>query len=83
MNLAISACGEKNTLEELYQKLDFDGLSIASWQSKKEYMPKCNVQNCGFNPSNAEASFVLSTRTLRFLKNIETLSCWYSLESSQ
>ena len=30
---------------------------------------------------NAEATFVLSTRKQRFLKNIKTLSCWYSLES--
>ena len=34
-----------------------------------------------FNPSNAEASFVLSTRTQGFLeKSIQTLSCWYSLD---
>ena len=34
------------------------------------------------NPSNAEATFQ-STRMQRFLKNIETLSCWYSFESSR
>ena len=34
------------------------------------------------NPSNAEATFVQSTRKQTFLWNIETLSCWYSLESS-
>ena len=34
------------------------------------------------NPSTAEATFVLSTRTQNLLKTIETLSCWYSLESS-
>ena len=36
----------------------------------------------GLNSYNAEATFVPSTRTQRFLKIIETLSCWYSLESS-
>ena len=36
-----------------------------------------------FNPSNAETSFLhLIIRMQRFLKNILTLSCWYSLESS-
>ena len=35
-----------------------------------------------FNPSNAEAIFIQSTRMQRFLKTILTLSCWYSLESS-
>ena len=35
------------------------------------------------NPSNAEATFVQSTRTQRFLKTIQTLSCWYSLDSSR
>ena len=34
------------------------------------------------NPSNAKATFIQSTRMQRFLKTIETLSCWYSLESS-
>ena len=34
------------------------------------------------NPSNAEATNVQSTRTQRFLKIIQTLSCWYSLDSS-
>ena len=33
------------------------------------------------NPSNAEATFVQSTRMQQFLKNIETLSCWYALVS--
>ena len=32
-----------------------------------------------FNPSNAEATFVQSTR----VKTIETLSCWYSLDNSR
>ena len=35
------------------------------------------------NPSNAEATFIQSTRTQIFSKTIETLSCWYSLESSR
>ena len=34
-----------------------------------------------FNPTNAEATFGQSTRTQSFLKNICTLSCWYSLEA--
>ena len=35
------------------------------------------------NPSNAQTTFVQSTRMQRFLKIIQTLSCWYSLDSSQ
>ena len=35
------------------------------------------------NPSNAKATFVQSTPMQRFLKTIQTLSCWYSLESSR
>ena len=34
------------------------------------------------SPSYAEASFVRSTRTLKPLKTMPTLSCWYSLNSS-
>ena len=37
----------------------------------------------GINPSNAEASFVQSIRTQRFLKTIQTLFCWYSFKSSR
>ena len=33
------------------------------------------------NPFNAEATFVQSTQTLKPLKTMPTLSCWYSLES--
>ena len=36
----------------------------------------------GLNPSNAKATFVQRTRTQRYMKNILTLSCWYSLDSS-
>ena len=32
----------------------------------------------GFNPTNAEAAFIQSTRTQQFLKTIKTLSCCYS-----
>ena len=35
------------------------------------------------NPSNAEATFIQSTRMQRFMKTIYSLSCWYSLESSR
>ena len=35
-----------------------------------------------FNPSNAEATFIQSTRTQKFQKTIWTLLCGYSLESS-
>ena len=35
------------------------------------------------NPSNAEATFVQITRMQRVLKTIETLPCWYSLDSSR
>ena len=40
------------------------------------------IRTVANNPSNAEASFVLSTKTQIFLKTIETLSCWYSLDNS-
>ena len=33
--------------------------------------------------SNAEATFIQSTRTQRFLKTIKVMSCWYSLDSSR
>ena len=36
-----------------------------------------------FNPFNAEATFYQSTAMQRFLKTIETLSCWYTLDSSR
>ena len=35
-----------------------------------------------FNSSNAKATYVLSTRMQRFLKNTLTLPRWYSLDSS-
>ena len=35
------------------------------------------------NPSNAEAIHIQSTRMQIFLKTSETLSCWYSLNSSR
>ena len=47
-----------------------------------------SLQSClkifilGISPSNAEATSFQSTITQRFLKNILTLSCWYSLDSS-
>ena len=41
-----------------------------------------NKDTITVNPSNAEATFIQSTRTQIFLKIIKTLSCWYSLESS-
>ena len=36
-----------------------------------------------FNPSNAEATFIQSTRAQHFLRTVYTLSCWYSMESSR
>ena len=36
-----------------------------------------------FIPSNAEAAFIQSIRTHKFVKTIKTLSCWYSLDSSR
>ena len=38
---------------------------------------------CAFKPFNAKDTFVQCTRMQRFMKTIETLSCWYSLESSR
>ena len=35
------------------------------------------------NPPNVKGTFVQSTKMQRFLKTIQTLSCWYSLESSR
>ena len=39
--------------------------------------------HCIINPFNAKANFVQSTRMERFLKTIQTLSCWYSLDRSR
>ena len=39
--------------------------------------------NITVNLSNAEATLGQSTRAQRILKSIQTLSCWYSLESSR
>ena len=36
-----------------------------------------------FNPSNVEATFVQITMTQRSLRTIQTLSCWYPLDSSR
>ena len=36
---------------------------------------------CYFNLSAAEATYVQNTRKERILKNLKTLSCWYSLDS--
>ena len=44
---------------------------------------KLATSNIRVYPSNAEATFVQSTRTQSVLKTIETLSCWYSLDSSR
>ena len=43
---------------------------------------KGTILNHYFDPSNAEVTFVQSTRIQSFLITILTLSCWYSLESS-
>ena len=42
-------------------------------------LAQIKVATC-LNLSNAEANFVLSIRTQSFLKTIQTLSCWYSLD---
>ena len=42
---------------------------------------KSATRSIRVNPSDDEATFVLSTRTQRFSKSIQTLPCWYSLES--
>ena len=49
------------------------------WIELVKFKNDCSI----LNPSNAEATFVQSTRTQRFLKISQTLSCWYSLESSR
>ena len=43
----------------------------------------CFALELSFNPSDAEATFIQSMKMQSFLKTIETLSCWYSLESSR
>ena len=45
-------------------------------------LAKLATSSIRVNPSNTESTFVQSTRTQRFWKTIETLSCWYSLDSS-
>ena len=44
---------------------------------------KVRLSKIMVNPFNAESFFVQSTRTQIFLKTIQTLSCWYSLERSR
>ena len=41
------------------------------------------ISKISLNPSNAEATLVRTTGTQRFLKTTQTLSYWYSLESSR
>ena len=36
----------------------------------------------GLTPTDAEATFIQTTRMQIYLKTILTLSCWYSLDSS-
>ena len=43
----------------------------------------CGVGVNGLTLPMLRLTFIRSTRMLRFLKNIQTLSCWYSLESSR
>ena len=45
--------------------------------SRPERVKACLPDSILYNPSNAEATVVQSTRMQRFLKNILTLSCWY------
>ena len=47
----------------------------------RKWVQKTVVYQC-LNPSNAEATFISSTKTQRSLKTILTLSCRYSLDSS-
>ena len=41
-----------------------------------------SLSPCTINPLNAKATLIHSTRAQRFLKTIQTLSSWYSLDSS-
>ena len=53
-----------------------DGSCLDSWTCPGQLA-------INLNPSNAEATFVQSTRTQISLKDIWTLSCWYSSNSSR
>ena len=53
------------------------GIQTQAFLKWREYL-KCNL-----NPPNAENTFVQSTRMQDSWKNIETLSSWYSFESSR
>ena len=61
---------DKNSQTVLWNKSE----KIATW------LQPHTLQD--LNPSNAEATFVQSTMTPIFLQTNQTLSCWYSFESS-
>ena len=46
-------------------------------------LAKLATRSTRVNPFNAAATFVQSTQMQRCLKTIQTLSCWYSLDSTK
>ena len=49
---------------------------------RDQYSSLLEQVNYQLSPSNVKATFIQSTRMQRILKTVQTLSCWYSLESS-
>ena len=68
----------QTTLLHLFYKTIFESQVIA-----KSIMDPGNNFRGTLNPSNTNTTFVQRIRTQRFLKTIQTLSCWYSLDSSR
>ena len=49
-----------------------------------EFQPRSILSDkLSFNPFHAEATFIHGRKMQNLLKTIQTLSCWYSLESSR
>ena len=68
------------------QKFQFAWQPLWSWavlQIQLRLINMLSLKRFFLNPSNAETTFLQSTRMQDSWKNIETLSSWYSFESSR
>ena len=65
-------------------------IDMPCWKHTKQFLIGIKTFGVAFvweaakiYPSNAEATFIQSARTQRFCKTIETMSWWFSLNSSR
>ena len=70
-----------------YENKENISLNITKWSTKNSVknswlLSVQTSENNQFNLSNAEGTFIQSTRVQRCLKTIWNLSCWYSLDSA-